>query len=479
MNSTTEIDKLKANLRRKLITKMDMLEQLKKLPLSDIIDMGRTSLTALQSQETLRLHQIGSTYQHKMKLILSWLKKINPPLDLTNDEKSFFSLLNETEPELFINNIEENEINDDEDQLDSNLTITPRNYDKQTPSTSNTNPTAPPPNQPTNQQTTEPVTHQIIISNAPTIPLLPKYNPIKRKFINFNLHTENLQIEYDTTKKIRKTVYRQEETPIPPQWKPWSPFLMEPIILVKHEQLSPAEIRDNIVKAIETGNLPPVIGTFITSNDALRIKSPDNITRKNNMAKLKEWLPELQILKPRVFDPKIRLIKVKYEGSLTDIDSMRNLVDNIWQTSELKEAGKYVIESAYTSNLINHIDIIITISPSVRDKIHDKRGSLYYLGNEIKVTDYFKVSCCPKCYSYQHREKKCQAQQICKFCSLLHNWRECPINNKPNLYSCINCKNSQQDHQHSADDWNCPCFQKKLREAIQLINYEYRWIIRV
>ncbi|XP_053202140.1 uncharacterized protein LOC128387029 [Panonychus citri] len=482
---STEFETLKNDLRRKLVTRQDFNEQLKKLPLSDILQMGYSSLKAIQSPDILRQYSLGLTTQYKMKFILSWLKKINRPDDINRREINFLDTLQELDPEILIVNLNNNinQQEEEEDEVnDPNLPIIQKNYERnprkdnqQTinqPSTSNQSSTM---NQPSTSSS-------IIIrdNEQDTQNPRPAYvNPLKRKFINFNLHRENIQIEYDTTKKIRKTVYKQEEMPIPSQWKPWSAFLMEPIFLIKHESLKPAEIRDTIIKNIEQGKLPAIIGTFITGKDALRIKSPDNLTRKNNMAKLKEWLPELQILKPKVFDPKIRLIRVKYEGSLTDLEAMKNMITNIWQTAELHEAGDYSIDAAYTSNLLNHIDIIITVSPSVRDKIHEKRGVIYYLGNEIKIADYFTVTSCPRCFSYQHREKHCQAQQRCKLCSLLHAWRECPNINKPELYNCINCKGSQKNYQHSADDWDCPTYQKKLREAIQLINYEYRWIIKV
>ncbi|XP_053203680.1 uncharacterized protein LOC128388317 [Panonychus citri] len=470
-----QLKELKTDIAKKLISKIDFNEQIKKISMCEIFEMAKTCIIGLKSPQLLKKLRIGDATQYKMRWVITWLKKnyTGPPID--QREQQIMEEIINLPPSIILpdlNNINHTveEENDDETSAAKTITNNPaRNQQSNTPfiqpSTSAIQPST---------SAIQPA--EIIITQRETPPLTHK--PLKRQFINFNLHNENVEITYDTAKKVRKTVYRIEDRPIPSQWKPWSTQLMEPLFLVQHEQLKPVEIRDNIIRAMEAKQLAPILGTFITNNDALRIKSPDNMTRKMNMDNLKQWLPELKILKPKIFDPKIRLAKVFYDGSLTDLSAIKELVDNIMIAAGVTPDEKYSIEGAYTCNTVNHIDIIIIISPTIRDKFHENRGIIYYMGKEIKIYDYFKVSQCSKCFSFQHKDKKCQNQQVCKYCSSLHHYRECPHNNNKEKMMCINCINNTPEFQHQADEWICPTYQKKLREAIQHINYEYRWIMR-
>lgn len=79
---------------------------------------------------------------------------------------------------------------------------------------------------------------------------------------------------------------------------------------------------------------------------------------------------------------------------------------------------------------------------------------------------------CLKCLMYGHGIKSCNRYTVCMLCAGQHLTKDCTTHNNKNntntntnvVYKCFNCMSAKIEHNHKANDINCP-FRKKYEEA--------------
>lgn len=304
----------------------------------------------------------------------------------------------------------------------------------------------------------------------------PPRNQLKRKFGSIDLHKETIKVRLDKTRKIKKVFHRVEEKPIPSSWKPWSSSLMDPLILVTHSSVPPANLMLEISQALKSKALEAFPAKIIKGRDAVRVICSDLQDIQLAKSSLLAWNCELTIKNPSCFDPKVKLTKIPM--NIETDEQATALVDRLMIQNGAGGKGNWSFAMRFASKQLNRTDIIINISPRIRDFVQERRGKFFFNFKEIKVVDYFHVSLCYRCFSYDHSARLCKNQICCRYCSGSHDGKTCGVKFNKNAYRCDVCKRKGREENHTPFDWECPEYQRRLRHAIQLINYDYQWIMR-
>ncbi|XP_053207749.1 uncharacterized protein LOC128391824 [Panonychus citri] len=304
----------------------------------------------------------------------------------------------------------------------------------------------------------------------------PPRNPLKRKFGSIDLHKETIKVRLDKTRKIKKVFHRVEEKPIPSSWKPWSSSLMDPIVLVTHISIPPSKLMQEISQALKSKALEAFPAKIIKGRDAIRVVCSDLQDIQLAKSSLLAWNCDLTIKNPSCFDPKIKLTKIPM--NIETDEQATALVDRLMIQNGAGGKGNWSFSMRFASKQLNRTDIIINVSPRIRDFVQERRGKFFFNFKEITVVDYFHVSLCYRCFSYDHSAKLCKNQICCRYCSGSHDGKTCGVKFNKNAYRCDVCKRKGKEENHTPFDWECPEYQRRLRHAIQLINYDYQWIMR-
>ncbi|XP_053211771.1 uncharacterized protein LOC128395378 [Panonychus citri] len=300
---------------------------------------------------------------------------------------------------------------------------------------------------------------------------------LKRKFGTIDLHRENVKVRLDNVRKVKKVFHRVEDKPIPDKWKPWSTALMEPLILINHPSIPPFKLLVEISQALKSKALEAFPARIIRGRDAVRVVCSDlqdiQLARKS----LLEWRSDLIIKKPSCYDPKVKMAKIP-KIIETDEEAVK-LVDEIMIQNGAGGKGNWSFVHRLVNRPIRKTDIIISITPRIRDFVQERRGKFFYDFKEIIITDFFHVRMCYRCFSYEHIAKMCKNQLRCQYCTGSHDSKTCGVKNQPQSYQCDVCKQKGNPNiNHTPFDWECQEYQKRLRQAIQLVNYDYQWIMR-
>lgn len=113
---------------------------------------------------------------------------------------------------------------------------------------------------------------------------------------------------------------------------------------------------------------------------------------------------------------------------------------------------------------------VIECSGEIRKEMINKQRILIDW-NSCRVRDYTAVSRCFKCQKLNHVSKHCpDSQSTCAHCAVKgHDIKECP--NKEKSPCCTNCSNNEKNHNHKANDKDCPTYRKALQQIIDKTDY--------
>lgn len=89
---------------------------------------------------------------------------------------------------------------------------------------------------------------------------------------------------------------------------------------------------------------------------------------------------------------------------------------------------------------------------------------------KVYVQEHLNLAFCMNCCGFGHIAKYCKDKSCCYRCGKEHSGKECTQES----LDCINCKKMKfdpEDTKHTARDYQCPIYQKKLKQYRNQVNY--------
>uniref|UniRef100_T1K1N9 Pre-C2HC domain-containing protein n=1 Tax=Tetranychus urticae TaxID=32264 RepID=T1K1N9_TETUR len=274
--------------------------------------------------------------------------------------------------------------------------------------------------------------------------------------------------QFNKQKSIKKTVAATEEINVPTKWLKWTTQLFEPTLLIP---VTPEKASADIQKLIEINKMSGALKAEITN---IRTREDLIIVRLSTQRQLTTFIKEMKKIDPTLTpeipefrDPMIMIHDVPI-GIPTE-----QFIENIKKFNNFNKNDKLVFHKTSKNIDPEKENVILRVSPAIRDEIERKRGSILYLCSKLYVTDYFAIIQCKRCFKYSHTKFTCGSQTMCKFCAKLHMPFQCDVRLKPELYRCPACLQPG----HKAGDSSCPEHIKQIKFAVALTNYEYNYIM--
>ncbi|XP_015787811.1 uncharacterized protein LOC107364878 [Tetranychus urticae] len=282
-------------------------------------------------------------------------------------------------------------------------------------------------------------------------------------------------------KVISKTYMEDEdEEGLQPGWYAIQHNNSKPIINLKHktkENITAEEFKNEVENTLvdedlEYGDIEKITkGNKVITIHFEDIKSRDKFV-KYVKSKQSNWVHEI---------PTLRNPCVRINGVINrNIDNNGEIDWDLWSQKILNK-NKWIPKNKGSIFMVNKksvvakgekFNVVIEVSPNVRQAIVKKRGKIFSGICKYDVYDNFNVLACYQCASYGHTTNTCGQQPVCNFCSRQHI-HACPIYGQTNKYKCPGCKKNG----HSFNDPNCTEFIWRLQYELQFINMNYSMIM--
>ena len=232
------------------------------------------------------------------------------------------------------------------------------------------------------------------------------------------------------------------------------------------DQLNNKEINNVIKFKVENKEnlkvLEPVkIRKLVEKNGQYSLKCA-NEENANKAIKLLEDNNIKSIQNNRI--PNLRIRYVDSELSKEDImNSIKNKNENIKESIENQE----VFDIIKINKVQDKNEVILKVSPKIRDQIMKNRGEIYIQYQMCKAEDYIYVHQCYKCQKFGHSFNNCKAEVVtCLYCAGNHRSKECNSKHKKDLYKCANCALN-----HCSNSSKCTEYRYQVEKLIKNTKY--------
>uniref|UniRef100_T1KG85 CCHC-type domain-containing protein n=2 Tax=Tetranychus urticae TaxID=32264 RepID=T1KG85_TETUR len=276
--------------------------------------------------------------------------------------------------------------------------------------------------------------------------------------------------QFNSCLKIQKTFHTISDKEIPSNWIKITSTLREPIVFIDAKDEEEAK---KIKEKIEFNKNELKISAEITnvraSGDRVITKLTNSTQETIFIQEIKELLGEINIYPPSLRDPMIMLYKIP---AMVNTDEF---IADLRKFNNFNSDDKIIFHKSFNILFNAYKNIILRVSPAIREELERKRGSLLYKCSTIKAADYFGILRCTRCLRYGHLKTVCGSQSICKYCADFHLSDDCQHKLNSIKFKCASCNQAG----HTADDKkNCPEYLKQLNHVVSITNYAYSYVIQ-
>lgn len=277
------------------------------------------------------------------------------------------------------------------------------------------------------------------------------------------------ETSFNLIKKAKKTIDDITKLPIPERWLPWVNELKNPLVFIdRQDEASAIAMKEKINEAKFNFKIEAKItGIRVTGNKVLTYLADTNQTELY-ITEMKKLFKDIEPYTPKTLDPMIIIYRVPVDNRID------TFIHDFRKFNSIKPTEKIILHKVISTKSPKTKNIVLRISPAIREEIERKRGLCYYGSSQLNIADYFSTVRCTRCQNYGHTGEKCSSQTICELCTGYHRPSECPIKLEPNKWKCVNCDTTG----HAANDRKkCQTYLRHLKFQISITNYSYEYIM--
>jgi hypothetical protein len=239
------------------------------------------------------------------------------------------------------------------------------------------------------------------------------------------------------------------------------PVIIKPI----NESMKRRDVRQSMNAALDAAEFETNGIDFISKNGIV-LRCADEKTQEAIIEKLSTNANDVIATKPKVFLPKVKILRV-YDPEDNDDVFIEQIKK---QNSEAKFDHCRMLKRENVmkngSKVENCFNMVIELDNESYETVMNERRIRHQF-ERYKVVDNIYIRRCYKCFGFNHNASECKNSRACPVCAGDHEKGKCPTKE----VKCINCVKKNEylklnlDVKHEAWSRTCPSYLNKLSKS--------------